>query len=158
MAQQVEANPLEAAYAALLKHGLDGAGEALRILVNEAAKIERPISRCGTARTLARATRLRQRLQTQDAADAPWRDHLRRAPNPRVRLLPKRPRKGFAYRTGAESGARRDVRAGRLHPQGDRDPPAARRPRSIDLLDEGEPRDGAARRGACREAASARLA
>jgi transposase-like protein len=41
MAQRVEINPLEAAYAALLSQGLDGAGEALRILVNEAAKIER---------------------------------------------------------------------------------------------------------------------
>lgn len=41
MAQRVERNPLEAAYAALLSQGLDGAGEALRILVNEAAKIER---------------------------------------------------------------------------------------------------------------------
>ena len=40
MAQRVEGNPLEAAYAALLAQGLDGAGEALRILVNEAAKIE----------------------------------------------------------------------------------------------------------------------
>ena len=37
MAMRVETNPLEAAYAALLEHGLDGAGEALRILVNEAA-------------------------------------------------------------------------------------------------------------------------
>jgi transposase-like protein len=41
MAQRVEGNPLEVAYAALLSQGLDGAGEALRILVNEAAKIER---------------------------------------------------------------------------------------------------------------------
>jgi transposase-like protein len=41
MAQRVQSNPLEAAYAALLSQGLDGAGEALRILVNEAAKIER---------------------------------------------------------------------------------------------------------------------
>ena len=41
MAQRVENNPLEAVYAALLSRGLDGAGEALRILVNEAAKIER---------------------------------------------------------------------------------------------------------------------
>jgi transposase-like protein len=38
---RVETHPLEAAYAALLTHGLDGAGEALRILVNEASKIER---------------------------------------------------------------------------------------------------------------------
>jgi putative transposase len=36
-----EANPLAAAYDCLLAQGLDGAGEALRILVNEAAKIER---------------------------------------------------------------------------------------------------------------------
>jgi hypothetical protein len=28
MAMRVETNPLEAAYAALLEHGLDGAGEA----------------------------------------------------------------------------------------------------------------------------------
>ena len=41
MAQRVEQHPLQAAYAALLAHGLDGAGEALRILVNEASKIER---------------------------------------------------------------------------------------------------------------------
>ena len=41
MAQRVEHYPLEAAFAALLEHGLDGAGEALRILVNEASKIER---------------------------------------------------------------------------------------------------------------------
>ena len=41
MAMRVEYNPLEAAFAALLANGLDGAGEALRILVNEASKIER---------------------------------------------------------------------------------------------------------------------
>ena len=41
MAQRVEHHPLDAAFAALLANGLDGAGEALRILVNEAAKIER---------------------------------------------------------------------------------------------------------------------
>ena len=41
MAQRVEHHPLEAAFAALLANGLDGAGEALRILVNEASNIER---------------------------------------------------------------------------------------------------------------------
>jgi putative transposase len=41
MAQRVDHNPLEAAYLALIDHGLDGAGEALRIIVNEASKIER---------------------------------------------------------------------------------------------------------------------
>lgn len=41
MAQRVDHHPLEAAFAALLEQGLDGAGEALRILVNEASKIER---------------------------------------------------------------------------------------------------------------------
>ena len=41
MAQRVEHHPLDAAFVALLNHGLDGAGEALRILVNEASKIER---------------------------------------------------------------------------------------------------------------------
>lgn len=40
MAQRVEHHSLDAAFAALL-HGLDGAGEALRLLVNEASKIER---------------------------------------------------------------------------------------------------------------------
>lgn len=35
---QTAPDPLEAAYAALIKHGLDGVAEALRILVNEAAK------------------------------------------------------------------------------------------------------------------------
>lgn len=34
-------SPLNSAYACLLEQGLDGAGEALRILVNEASKIER---------------------------------------------------------------------------------------------------------------------
>ncbi|MHB1702029.1 MAG: IS256 family transposase [Acidobacteriaceae bacterium] len=41
MAQRVEHHPLNAAFAALLANGLDGAGEALRILVNEASKMER---------------------------------------------------------------------------------------------------------------------
>ncbi len=41
MAMPVEHHPLDAAFAALLANGLDGAGEALRILVNEARKIER---------------------------------------------------------------------------------------------------------------------
>lgn len=41
MAQLVEPHPLEAAFAALIDYGLDGAGEALRILVNAASKIER---------------------------------------------------------------------------------------------------------------------
>ena len=40
MAQRVEHHPLDAAFAALLNNGLDGAGEALRILVNEASRIE----------------------------------------------------------------------------------------------------------------------
>lgn len=41
MAMRVEQHPLEAAFAVLLANGLDGAGEALRILVDEASKIER---------------------------------------------------------------------------------------------------------------------
>ncbi|MEI6560439.1 MAG: IS256 family transposase [Rhodospirillaceae bacterium] len=41
MAMRVEKHPLDDAYAALMENGLDGAGEALRILVNEASKIER---------------------------------------------------------------------------------------------------------------------
>jgi transposase-like protein len=60
MAMRVQHNPLEAAYAVLLEHGLDGAGEALRILVNEAAKIERseflgaqPYERTATRRDYA---------------------------------------------------------------------------------------------------------
>lgn len=60
MAMRVENNPLEAAYAALLTQGLDGAGEALRILVNEAGKIERaqhlnaqPFERCAERRGYA---------------------------------------------------------------------------------------------------------
>ncbi len=41
MAHRVEQHPLDAAFAALLANGPDGAGEAVRILVNEASKIER---------------------------------------------------------------------------------------------------------------------
>ena len=41
MSQRVEHNPLQDALAALLDQGLDGAGEALRILVDEASRIER---------------------------------------------------------------------------------------------------------------------
>lgn len=40
MAMRVERNPLDAALAALLANGLDGASEAPRILVDEASKIE----------------------------------------------------------------------------------------------------------------------
>jgi len=60
MAMRVETNPLEAAYAVLLEMGLDGAGEALRILVNEAAKAKRteylgaqPYARTATRRDYA---------------------------------------------------------------------------------------------------------
>jgi putative transposase len=41
MAQREEHHPLEAAFSALPDHGLDGVGEALRIMVTEASKIER---------------------------------------------------------------------------------------------------------------------
>jgi hypothetical protein len=41
MTLELDDHPLSAAYAAILSQGLDGAGEALRILVNEACKIER---------------------------------------------------------------------------------------------------------------------
>jgi putative transposase len=45
MAQRTQlddvSNPLHEAYACLLANGLDGVGEALRILVNEASRIER---------------------------------------------------------------------------------------------------------------------
>ena len=41
MAQRVEHNSLQDALTVLLDQGLDGAGEALRILVDEASKIER---------------------------------------------------------------------------------------------------------------------
>lgn len=39
MTIEFEDHPLSGAYAAILAHGLDGAGEALRILVNEAINI-----------------------------------------------------------------------------------------------------------------------
>ena len=42
MSPRVEHHPLEAAFSALLDHGLDGAGEALRILVNEAGHLTSP--------------------------------------------------------------------------------------------------------------------
>ena len=41
MAQRVEHNPLQDAFAVLLDQGLDGAGEALRIMVDAASRIER---------------------------------------------------------------------------------------------------------------------
>ena len=45
MAQQAHidevSQPLHEAYACLLANGLDGAGDALRLLVNEASRIER---------------------------------------------------------------------------------------------------------------------
>ncbi len=41
MTFELDNHPLSAAYTAILNQGLDGAGEALRILVNEACKIER---------------------------------------------------------------------------------------------------------------------
>ena len=45
MSPRVEpSNPFQDALAALLNQGLEGAGEALRILVNEASEIENPPS------------------------------------------------------------------------------------------------------------------
>jgi transposase-like protein len=69
MAMRVETNPLEAAYAVLLENGLDGAGEAQRILVKEAAKIGRAVFL--GARPYERTASRRDdcpRLQAQDPA------------------------------------------------------------------------------------------
>ena len=43
MTQAAEYHSLQAAFAALLANDLDGAGEALRILVNEASRVERAV-------------------------------------------------------------------------------------------------------------------
>lgn len=42
MAQRIEHHPLDAAFAALLSNGLDGAGEALHILSMKRAKSNAP--------------------------------------------------------------------------------------------------------------------
>jgi hypothetical protein len=81
MAQRTQpddsSHPLHEAYACLLANGLDGAGEALRILVNEASRIERaqhlqatPYERC------AQRVDPSQRLQEQDHADPLGRSHF----------------------------------------------------------------------------------
>jgi hypothetical protein len=55
MAQRVESNPLEAAYATLLSQGLDGAGEALRIRSTKPPRSNEP-SILEPARMSARAS------------------------------------------------------------------------------------------------------
>jgi hypothetical protein len=89
MAMRVETNPLEAAYAVLLEHGLDGAGEALRILVNEAAKVERSefLGAAPYERTVTR------RDYANDLINGVRHDMHAILPSCQRRLLPKPTRK-----------------------------------------------------------------
>jgi putative transposase len=96
MAQRTQlddsSHPLHEAYACLLANGLDGAGQALRILVNEASRIER-------AQHL-QATPYERSAQRVDYAngykdkgrpDPHGRGHLRGAAGALGRLLSQRP-------------------------------------------------------------------
>ena len=69
--------PLHEAYACLLANGLDGAGEALRILVNEASRIERAqhLQAMPHERSAQRVDPS-QWLQSQDNAHASGRNRL----------------------------------------------------------------------------------
>ena len=81
MAQRAQldevSQPLHDAYACLLAKGLDGAGQALRILVNEASRIERA-QHLQTMPCERRAQRIdpSQWFQSQDSAHASGRNHL----------------------------------------------------------------------------------
>ena len=82
MIQGVEHHPLESAFVALLVNGLDGTGEALRILANEAARIERA---CFLKARLHERTpeRTDQRIQAKDRHDPAGRTDFRGAPGAR---------------------------------------------------------------------------
>ena len=114
-------HPLHEAYACLLANGLDGAGEALRILVNEASRIER-------AQHL-QATPYERSAQRVDYANGyKGKTVLTRMGEvtfevPQVRsggLYPSAWEARQPLRASHESGARRDVRAGRVHPKSHR--------------------------------------
>jgi hypothetical protein len=108
-------------YAVLLEHGLDGAGEALRILVNEAAKIERseflgaaPYERTATRRNYANGFKPKTILTrvgelTFEVPASAFR-----------RLLSFRPGEGYSHRSGGPSRLGRDVCSRRLHQPGHR--------------------------------------
>ena len=72
-----DSQPLHEAYACLLANGLDGAGEALRLLVNEASRIERAqhLQAMPYERSAQRVDPS-QWLQSQDNAHASGRNHL----------------------------------------------------------------------------------
>ena len=79
MAQRIQLddanNTLHEAYACLPANDLDGAGEALRILVNEASRIERT-QHLQASRAFCPARGPRQWLQIKYSVDALGRGHL----------------------------------------------------------------------------------
>jgi len=119
MSQHTGHHPLNAAFAALLAHGLDGAGEALRILVNEASKIER-------THYLNAQPHERTAERTDYANGYKPKTVMTRVGEltfdvPQVRgsgFYPSALEKGFPHRAGTEHRLGRDVCAGRFYPQG----------------------------------------
>lgn len=108
--------------------------EAFRLIVNEAMRLERErFIGAAAPSALALAACAGQRLQAQDAGDAPRARHPRRPPGPPARrrraLLPEGPGARGALERALKARRRRDVRAGRLDPQGLPDRPGALRPR-----------------------------
>ena len=132
--------PLHDAYACLLANGLDGAGEALRILVNEASRIGRaqhlqamPYER--SAQRVDRANGYNAKTMLTRLGEITFEV-------PQVRsadFLPQRLGARQPLRAIGESGAGRDVRAGRLNTQSHRGPAKAGRPRCQHLIDPDQP-------------------
>ena len=119
-------HPLHEAYACLLSNGLDGAGEALRILVNEASRIER-------AQHLQAMPYERSAQRVDQSNGYKSKTMLTRMGEitfevPQVRsggFLPQRPGARQSLRAVRQSGFGRNVCSRRFHPQGDRSPAKA---------------------------------
>ena len=95
MAQRTQlddcSHPLHEAYACLLANGLDGAGEALRILVNEASRIERAQHLQATPyEHSAQRVEYANGYKEKNRPDSHRRGHLRSAEGTLGRFLPQR--------------------------------------------------------------------
>ena len=106
----------------LAEHGFDGMAQAIGVLLNEVMKLERTARPRGrplpAVRGTARATPTASSPRPCTPGSGP--STVAGAPDPGRRVLPLGPGEGRPQRAGLEAGRRRDVRPGRLDPQGRR--------------------------------------
>ena len=137
MTHHMQNNALDQIGELLAEQGFDGMAQAIAVLLNEAMKLER----AGPRRLPYERSEGRQGhangYKPKTSRPAGLR-HPGRPPGPGQHFYPRAWRRA-PQRAGASAGRGRDVRPGRLDPEGGRDHPGALRPRGSSARSAGPP-------------------